>query len=203
MTFKFANTRVPVANQRQRTPRPGRAVGPTKKNRKMRFGVLELGVALFVMLLFLLTIAIPLRNYFEQRNEIKRVSAAIVQKQQRKEDLLGELEKYRNEAYVQEQARNRLGVIAPGEVAFRVLDPQMQKEDSVTTREAANGETQQPWFDTLWGAISTPEQEVLTGETPAPAPEMHMPIKPTAPVEKPAEQAPEVPANNPPAAPGQ
>ncbi|MDU0478231.1 septum formation initiator family protein [Staphylococcus chromogenes] len=193
MTFKFSRNRVPVANRRQRsTPDLSAA---RLKPRKVRVGALELGAIIFVAIVFLVTIAIPLRNYFEQRNEIKEVSAAIVAKQQRKEQLLGELDKYRNQAYIQEQARNRLGVIAPGEVAFRILDPQMQKEDSVTTKRGVTEDRPQPWFDTLWGSISAPEPGVVSEETPAPAPEMHMPIKPTAPAPQPA--APDVPALQP------
>lgn len=176
-----------MVNRRSTAP----ATGASKRAgvRKVRFGTMEVVAFIVVAIIFLLTIAMPLRNYFEQRNEIRQVTASIQQKQQRKEQLIGELDKYRSQAYQQEQARNRLGVIAPGEVAFRIIDPEMQKEDTVTTKKSAENAKPQPWFDTLWGSISAPPAESTTGETPTPAPTMHMPIKPTG-----APQPPQVPA---------
>lgn len=186
VTFKFSRNRVPVVNRRER---PSRLSTATKLSpRNLRIGVVELGAILLVSLIFLMTISMPVRNYFEQRNEIKETTAAIAQKQQRKEQLLGELNKYKSDAYVEEQARNRLGVIAPGEVAFRILDPAMQGENSVTSKQGTTAPQSKPWFDTLWGSIASPESAAVTGQIEAPAPEMHMPIKPTAPVEAPAQQ---------------
>ncbi|MEJ5997195.1 FtsB family cell division protein [Corynebacterium sp. H130] len=175
LTSKSSKNRVPVKNRRSNV-KVSSANFPNLKN--ARVGTVELIVLAVVFIVLLLSIALPLRNYFEQRNEIKEVNQAIAQKQQRKEELLGELDRYKNKAYLNEQARNRLGVIAPGEVPFRILDPGMSKEDSLTTKSTETTQEPQAWYDTMWGAVVSPVQEVE--ETPQ-TPEMKLPVEPAPP----------------------
>lgn len=116
-------------------------------------GVVALAV---VVLLILIAVAIPLRNYFQQRAEIARTEESILAKQQQIEDLTGELERYRSEAYIREQARLRLGVIEEGETAFRILDPALENDATVTS----DGTEQEPrgtWYETLWESVTEPE----------------------------------------------
>ncbi|MEJ5927522.1 septum formation initiator family protein [Corynebacterium sp. H128] len=138
---------------------------------------IELIVLISVLIVFLLIIALPLRNYFQQRNEINEVTQAIVQKQARKDELLGELERYQNPAYLEEQARNRLGVIAPGEVAFRILDPTMQGEESLTSTSGHQEKPQAPWYNTLWDSVANPSPQVTGAPEAPPTPEMKMPVQ--------------------------
>lgn len=176
LTSKTSKTRVPVKNRRS----DAKVSAATSRNRQLKVGVVELIVLIAVLIIFLLTIALPLRNYFEQRNEIKQVSASIAQKQQHKEELLSELDRYKNKAYLDEQARNRLGVIAPGEVAFRILDPSMS-HDRLTSTSAGEQTPQNPWYSTLWGSIASPAEVQKEAEDPQSTPEMKLPVKPATP----------------------
>lgn len=134
------------------------AGAPRQKPRKQkaRLGAFEIGILVSVALVVLLIIAVPLRNYFQQRSEIARLTESIAMKQAEKERLQSEIEDYRSEAYVREQARQRLGVIAQGETAYRIIDPRMDRDSSVTSDvEAENLE--RPWYEILWTSISEPE----------------------------------------------
>lgn len=175
--FPGSKNRVPVAHRRA----DAKLKPAQKRTQSWRIGVVELIVLTTLLIVFLITIALPLRNYFEQRNQIKEINIAIAQKQARKEELLGELERYRNPAYVEEQARNRLGVIAPGEVPFRILDPTMSKQESLTSSGAEETQQKQNWYDSLWASVVDPAP-VVTGETETPpTPEMKLPVEPAAP----------------------
>lgn len=167
--------RVPVVNRRS----DAKTKPALKKRNSLRVGTMEIIVVAAVLIVFLVTISVPLRNYFDQRNEIRATSAAIAQKQKHKEELISELERYQNKAYLDEQARNRLGVIAPGEVPFRILDPSMNKDDALTTIHAQDSAPTLPWYETLWSSVAHPAPVVTGEEPPAPAPEMKMPVKPT------------------------
>lgn len=176
-----STSRVPVKNRRS----DAKLRAAKTNKRPLKIGVVELVVLIAVLIIFLLTIALPLRNYFEQRNEIKEVNAAIAQKQKHKDELLSELDRYRNKAYLDEQARNRLGVIAPGEVAFRILDPTMTNDDTLTSTEDKE-EKSGSWYETLWGSVASPSQAEGDAEDTEPTPEMRLPVEPTEPIQPPS-----------------
>lgn len=140
--------------------------------------MLEIAVIVTLSIIFLITIALPLKNFFQQRNEITRVQASIAQQEQKKEELQTEIEKYHSKAYLEEQARNRLGVIAPGETAFRIVDPAMQENNRVTS-DKADVEKRENWYETLWTSISEEDAATQLGETETEKPAMNMPIAPT------------------------
>ena len=119
------------------------------KRPKVRLSTAEIGV------LVLVTIAVPLRNYFQGRSEIARLNESVAAKQIEKDRLLGEIEKYEDEAYIREQARRRLGLIEPGEIPFRVIDPGMEADSSVTT-SADELAAELSWYEMLWDSIATP-----------------------------------------------
>lgn len=122
-----------------------------------------------VVTVMALTVAQPLRNYFEQKSELAQVNDKIDDQLQERQDLTDELNRYRDENYVREQARTRLGVVEPGETAYRLTDP---KIDSGNTGDPGGGAEQDgndggdgaggtdgdnPWYTSLWGSISTPD----------------------------------------------
>ncbi len=146
----------------------------------MRLGTIEIGVLVTVTILILVTIAVPLRNYYQGRSEIARLSESIEAKEQEKEELLRQIERYGDEAYIREEARRRLGLIQPGETAFRIINPAMEQEPTVTTPQGEEEDEPRTWYEVLWDSISTPP------ELPPP------PVDPGAqlPIEAPAEENP-------------
>ncbi|MDO4910616.1 MAG: septum formation initiator family protein [Corynebacterium sp.] len=119
-------------------------------------------VGFLVLILAALTIAMPLRNYFQQRTEVARVEASIVAKQAEKAALLAEIDKYSDQAYLDEATRNRLGVIAPGQTAYRLMDPGIVTQDS-TDSSRVEYHPEFPWYKTLWNSVARPV--VSTEET--------------------------------------
>lgn len=125
---------------------------------KVRLNTAEIAVLVVVTILILITIAVPLRNYYQGRSEIARLNESIAAKQREKEELLAEIDKYQDEAYIKEQARTRLGLIEPGETAFRIIDPRMDQEHTVTTSHEEL-EEERTWYVTLWDSVATPPAE--------------------------------------------
>ncbi len=167
-------TTVPVASRDRAGKRP--------KKRLPRIQNISLGgVAIIVaaVLLVLIAIAVPLRNYYEGRTEIARLTESIAAKEAEKERLLEDIARYQDEDFIRQEARRRLGVIDEGETAWRILDPRMTANGAVTTPHDATG-AHVAWYEVLWNSVAEPPVEPVAPPPP--------------PVEQPAEAPVEAPA---------
>lgn len=168
-TTKKSRTTVPVVS-RAATQRE--AAAKAKKTQKARgermgrMGIVGLSVILVVVLIVLLTIAVPLRNYYHVRSETARLQQSIAAKQAQKEELLNEIDKYKSEDYLEQEARRRFGVIAEGETAYRIMDRRMNPDSTVTTNKLDDVD-ERPWYEILWGSIAEDEDVSATGSTNA------------------------------------
>lgn len=159
----MSKTRVPVSN---RSPRPKRRVRLPAVDTQ-RLDIPSLAVIAVVLLLILGAVYAPMKNFFDGRTEIARLEESIAAKQAEKDALTQEIARYDDEQFVREQARRRLGVIEPGETAWRVVDPRLSPESSVTT--SPDDEAIQPkWYEVLWDSVAT---------EPPPATDMHLPVQ--------------------------
>lgn len=165
-SLKRSRMTVPVRDRDQRAEDRRAHKDAQKKLRmpRVRISTTEIAVLCIVSLLILGTIATPLRNYYQGTAEMRRVTAAIGEKSAEKERLLAELERYQDEEYVRQQARQRLGVIEPGETAYRILDPGM--EHAPRAEEHPTDEAQPAWYAVLWDAISV-DKPVIPAEAPS------------------------------------
>lgn len=153
---KRTRTSVPVASRVSERKRPPKANSKLKKPRS-RMDIAGYAVLAVVSIIVMLAVATPLNNYYAGRAEIARLNESIAAKQAEKERLLNEIGKYQSESYIQQEARRRLGVVAPGETAYRILDPKMTADDSLTTDGDAQREAQ-PWYGVLWDSVAEPTQ---------------------------------------------
>ncbi|QGY54979.1 septum formation initiator family protein [Corynebacterium pseudotuberculosis] len=163
---------VPVVN------RPERTRGfklPRKRIRLHARGLVIVGIVVVILVVMIFR---PLHTYMVQRADIARLASSIEQKQQKKDDLLSELDKYKSDAYIREQARTRLGVIARGERAYRVLTPELEAKDPIGGGESTRHDDSRPWFEKLWDSVSIPEPSAEENGG-SEGPEMHLPIIPT------------------------
>jgi cell division protein FtsB len=96
-----------------------------------------------------LTVAVPLRNYVAQRQEL----AAVTKQQQALSAQVDELSKERarlsDPAEVAAQARTRLGYVLPGEVPYVVQLP--SGPDMAGAGAAGAG---MPWYRQLWREVA-------------------------------------------------
>jgi cell division protein FtsB len=155
----------------RRTPRPrkdGGTPAPRRRDREPRIaranprsvvavttGLLGLSSAKRAAILALvvcavaLTVAVPLRNYVSQRQEL----AAVTEQQQALAAEVDQLTRDRarlsDPGEVAAQARSRLGYVQPGEVPYVVQLPGAGATDS--TPAAGQG---LPWYQQLWRDVS-------------------------------------------------
>ena len=159
-----------------------------KKRKRPRTEVLKgdiVGVAVLitVVLVVLIAIAVPLRNYYAGRAEIARLNESIAAKEGEKAQLEEDLERYSDEDYAKQEARRRLGMTEPGETAWRVIDPRMEGT-TITSEHAEDPDADAPWNEVLWNSLREVPQEETEEEAAPPAP---------GPAEPPADPPAEMP----------
>lgn len=168
--FPMARTISPRTKRRNTVPVHTRARDAQRTKRKQTpvqpkgLDILGVGVIIAVVLVVLLSIAVPLRNYYHGQSEIARLESSIAAKQAHKEDLLTEIDKYNSEEYVKQEARRRFGVMDEGETAFRIMDPRMDSGDTVTSERREDTDDRE-WYTVLWDSVA--EEAENQSEAPA------------------------------------
>ena len=128
--------------------------------------------ALIVLLGFLALFLTPtLRGYLDQRAAISKAEQEIAAEEARIASIEAELDKWEDDNFVEQQARERLRFVKPGEVAFTVLDDtgeQLSEPLPGMTPVTEDVHAQRPWYGQVWESVITANEGVPEPEEPAP-----------------------------------
>ena len=128
--------------------------------------------AVLVLVLAVLTVsyASSLRAYLQQRTQINQLKSQIAQHEANIDSLESEKERWDDPAYVEQQARERLGYVMPGERSYLVLgedgkalEPASQLQDPTTVIST----TPTPWWSDGWASIELAGNPPKAGRPPA------------------------------------
>src|SRR5699024_11453033 len=111
------------------------------------------------LLVFLvLTLAMPLRTFAEQRAELAETRENIARMEERTRELQAEKERFADPGYIKEQARIRLGLVEEGETPFRIIDPAV---GPVTGDDPVGGEPvpAKAGYEQLWESGARPVEK--------------------------------------------
>ena len=125
-------------------------------------GLWRWGVIAVVALVLLVLLAPTVRSYFAQRGDIAALERQVAQGEERVAQLEAERERWRDPAFVEQQARERLKFVRPGEVAYTVIGADEIEELQVATGQVSE---QRPWYDRVWASIGQADR---TDTEPAP-----------------------------------
>ncbi len=132
--------------------------------------------AIFVMLGVML---VPtFRAYLGQRDDYVALTAQVEAQEQTVQGLRDDLERWKDPAYIEAQARARLTFVYPGETAYQVIDldevtPAIRKARSATSRPDTE---LTPYYATVLDSLRTIDQ----GPAPQSAPDQsNVPLAPT------------------------
>jgi len=115
-------------------------------------------------------LALLILPYFQkwliQRSEIESARAQVTQAQQDVADLQTQRERWRDPDYVKYQARARLDYVMPGDIGFRVSDPEATVDgtddsESATTKAPIKD---RPWYSDLWRSAQMAADPAGTGK---------------------------------------
>ena len=108
---------------------------------------------IFVMLA--VTLVPTARSVIRQRSQIAALTSTIATQQQDVTALTAEQKRWTDPAYVQQQARERLKFVKPGERSYSVIDPATQAPTlpSGTTVAAPSSSGTLPWYGQVWESV--------------------------------------------------
>ncbi|WP_462185955.1 MULTISPECIES: FtsB family cell division protein [unclassified Frankia] len=107
-----------------------------------------------VICVLVLTLAYPLRLYLQQQAKLSELSRTNAQAQARVHELRATVERYDDQAWVEDEARRRLHYVKPGERAYLMPIKPAPTKDGDETRGGSSGGS--AWYARLWSEISTP-----------------------------------------------
>lgn len=125
-------------------------------------GLWRWGVITIVALVLVVLLAPTVRSYFSQRGQIAALERQVAQGAERVAQLEAEQERWEDPAYIEQQARERLKFVRPGEVSYTVLGADELESQQIAVGAVA--ETR-PWYDRVWASIGQADR---TDSEPAP-----------------------------------
>ncbi|QOV37868.1 septum formation initiator family protein [Streptomyces ferrugineus] len=93
-------------------------------------------------------LAYPMRQYVSQRAEIADMQREREEAARRVEQLRDLKARWQDDAYAEQQIRQRLHYVMPGETGFIVVDPDAAKKSRTDQSEA-----DRPWYANIWDGV--------------------------------------------------
>jgi cell division protein FtsB len=101
-----------------------------------------------VLCSLIVALAYPIRQYVSQRAEISDLERQQAQARQRVEQLRDLKARWQDDAYAEQQIRQRLHYVMPGETGYIVIDP-----DAAKQARADLGSADRPWYSNVWDGV--------------------------------------------------
>ena len=118
--------------------------------------------------------ASSLKAWLQQREHISHLQEQIADSEQEIAVLEREKRRWKDDAYVEQQARERFGFVMPGERAYRVLDEDGKPLDVDVPLSAAvepDEPTPEAWWEVAWESVllagDPPTEQEIEESTPA------------------------------------
>jgi cell division protein FtsB len=110
-----------------------------------------LSIVAFLMVLLGSTVA----AYVGQQGDIAALQDKVSGQEQDVAALQAEQDRWRDPAYVEQQARQRLKFVKPGERSYTVLDATPSTGTADPVPELAAPDVALPWYGTVWQSTRT------------------------------------------------
>ncbi|WP_394277335.1 septum formation initiator family protein [Luteococcus sp.] len=129
-------------------------------------------VLMVVAVILLLSYASSLRVYLRQERELAVAQQQIAERTRANAQLSDEVERWKEEDFVEAQARQRLGWVVPGEVGYRVVDangrPMGGSVSIQSTSTVPQGEHATAWWDRMAGSLGAADEPLGAQASPEP-----------------------------------
>jgi cell division protein FtsB len=128
--------------------------------------------AVLVLVVAVLTVsyASSLRAYLQQRSQINDLKSSIARHETNIDELESEKARWDDPAYVEQEARLRLGYVMPGEKTYLVLGEDgkpLEPASALPGPSTAIAAEQAPWWSDGWASVQLAGNPPKTGKPPA------------------------------------
>jgi hypothetical protein len=130
-----------------------------------------------VLAVLAVSYASSMRAYLEQREHLESLRTSIAESQENIEALRREKRRWKDPAFIEAQATQRLSWVMPGEISFQVIDEDglpLDHEDTLSDPDGIDVENEPAWWETAW---QTMEAAGHPEDVPNPVEEIDPPRK--------------------------
>jgi cell division protein FtsB len=92
-------------------------------------------------------------NWMQQRTDIEAMRTQVAAQEKTVADLQREQARWQDPAYVEQQARQRLKFVKPGEKSYTVIDAAPGRDPVLAGVAGADAEKAGPWYGAVWDSI--------------------------------------------------
>ncbi|MEU5631041.1 septum formation initiator family protein [Streptomyces rishiriensis] len=103
-----------------------------------------------VLCTLIVALAYPMRQYVSQRAEVADLEREKQQASERVQQLRDLKARWQDDAYAEQQIRQRLHYVLPGETGYIVVDP-----DAARQSRAGLGAADRPWYSNVWDGVDS------------------------------------------------
>lgn len=101
----------------------------------------------------------PLRAYLVQQQDYRNLQRTVAEQQTRVSDLQRRNQQWKDPAHIEQQARERLRYVRPGETAYVVVGAEALRDQAPTGTldviDPGQGDGSRAWYGTVWESIDT------------------------------------------------
>ena len=134
-------------------------------------------VLVLVLAVLAVSYASSMRAYLEQKQHLESLRNSIAESEDNIAALQREKRRWRDPAFFEAQATQRLGWVMPGEIAFQVIGENgkpLDQKDTLSDPGGIDVENKPAWWDTAW---QTMEAAGNPQDVPDPVDEIDPPKK--------------------------
>src|SRR4051794_23890274 len=140
--------------RRSRAAPPARvdAVGAAAVRRRRTTLTARAAVLAVALASVALAVALPFKIWLAQRGEISSLQSQTHAQEQHVAALQHQQQQWQDPAYIEQQARQRLHYVRPGEKAYVVIGP-VKKPAAAAKKAPAAPTLTGPWYSRLWQTV--------------------------------------------------
>jgi cell division protein FtsB len=106
-----------------------------------------------IFVLLAVTLVPTLRSYLRQQGEIDALRGQVTEQREGVSDLQKEQARWNDDAYVMQQARERLKFVKVGEKSYTVIDGKPSTKALPGVAKAPAASSDHPWYGQLWESV--------------------------------------------------
>jgi cell division protein FtsB len=136
--------------------------------RRASRGVMRVVVLATILVLLAVTLVPTLRSYLRQQGEIDALREQVTNQRAQVGELQKEQARWNDDAYVMQQARERLKFVKVGEKSYSVIDGAASAKALPGVAKAPASASDHPWYGQLWESVRVADAgPAATGAVPA------------------------------------
>lgn len=130
--------------------RQAAAAARSARDRKATRSLRRVLVLASIFVLLAITLVPTLRSYLRQQGDIDAMREQVAEQQVKVEQLQKEQARWNDNAYVEQQARERLKFVKVGDRSYTVIDGDPQQPATPGVASAPTSKQDSPWYGRVW-----------------------------------------------------